>query len=309
MKTVDERTKSSARTSLPFDRLAGASLDAVPLAAGVYRFVDADGVVVYVGKATNLRRRLSQYRRARRRKKHWKMRAIVRDAVGVTIEVSESVTAAELREAELIAQLRPRWNVAGAFSFLYPCIGIGGGADSPAARAPDVPSNRARSATSLVLAYSTVPSERPDLAWHGAFRSRDLTREAFYALIRLLSLIGHSAAVRGSAPRGRTRTFEIRQLPGASEAAWTAFLRGESRRALEQLAVALLEKPRARRLAARVQEDLRAVDRFFRCEAGRLRRACDLVGDARWPIPQTDRDALFIKARRAAVGDRICHRG
>ncbi len=267
-----------------FDRRLGDDfLAAVPRSPGVYRVLDAESVVVYVGKAINLRRRLSQYRNAKRRKKHRKMREIVKSAASITWEACETELEAELRETELIQALRPRWNVAGAFSFLYPSIGFGESARGNA-----------------VLAFSTAPEERPELAWHGAYRSREITGGAFFALVRLLALIGHreKASLR---PRGtRTWSFEVRKLGKDWQARWTAFVRGETKDALTGLALALLEKPSARRDAKAVEEDLAALDRFFRHEALKLRDACARTSEERWPVPQVDRDALFLRARHAA---------
>lgn len=271
------------RVARTFDRRLGASfLETVPRAPGVYRFVGEDGSVVYVGKAVNLRRRLSQYRNAKRLKKHWKMRAIVKSAVAVTFEVCASEVEAALREQELIAALSPRWNVAGAFAFMYPSIGI---AEGP------------RKET--VLAYSTTPSERPDLTWHGAYRSREITGEAFFAWVRLLALIGHREKAPRRAKGERTWVFALRQLPSGFRQAWEPFLRGESRAPLAALVLALTERARARRDAATVQADVDALERFYRHEAVRLREARTLVGDVRWPLPQGERDALFIRARAA----------
>lgn len=266
-----------------FDRKLGDDfLASVPRAPGVYRVLDARGVVVYVGKAVNLRRRLSQYRNATRRKKHRKMREIVKSAVSITYEACASELEAELREQALIQELAPRWNVAGAFSFLYPSIGIG-----------------LSHVGHTQLAFSTTPSERADLTWHGAYRSREITGEAFFALVRLSRLLGHREKTP-LRPRGtRTWYFEVRRLPASFVETWSRFLRGESREALSSLVVALLDKPRARRDASSVQDDLDALERFYRHEALKLAEARRLVGDARWPIPQVDRDALFIRARRA----------
>ena len=59
-----------------FDRKFGADfLTGVPRGPGVYRMYDAAGGLLYVGKAGNLRRRLGQYRTARRTKKDRKRRA------------------------------------------------------------------------------------------------------------------------------------------------------------------------------------------------------------------------------------------
>jgi hypothetical protein len=244
---------------------------------------DAAGVVVYVGKAVNLRRRLSQYRNASRRKKHRKMREIVKSAVRVSFEACATELEAELRETALIQELKPRWNVVGAFSFLYPSIGLGA-----------TPQGHLR------LAFSTQPGERADLDWHGAYRSREITGEAFFALLRLAGMLGHREKAAQRARGTRTWCFEVRQLPGDWRASWSAFLRGESRAALSALVVALLDKPRARRDAAAVQADVDALERFYKHEALRLAEARRRVGETRWPVPQAERDALFIRARRSA---------
>lgn len=266
-----------------FDRRLGeAFLETVPRAPGVYRVLDADGAVVYVGKAVNLRRRLSQYRNAKRLKKHWKMRAIVKSAASITFEPCETELEAELREAALIASLKPRWNVAGAFSFLYPSVGLGRGPKRE-----------------MVLAFSTLPSERPELDWHGAYRSREITGEAFFALVRLFGLVGHREKAARRARGARTWSFAVRQLPPSWGQDWTRFFTGESRAALSALVLALVDKPAARRDAVSVQADVDALERFFRHEAQRLRDACARVGETRWPVPQEERDAIFIRARRA----------
>lgn len=272
--------------SRAFDRRLGPDfLASVPRVPGVYRMLDDAGVVVYVGKAVNLRRRLSQYRNATRRKKHKKMREIVKSASSVVFETCESELEAELREQVLIQTLTPKWNVAGAFSFLYPCIGLGESARG-----------------GIVLAFSTSPSERPDLRWHGAYRSREITGEAFFAWVRLAALVGHREKSPRRAKGERTWCFELRRLPSAWATSWERFLRGESRTPLSELSLALLDKASARRDAAAVADDLRALDRFFRHEALKLAEAKRRCADARWPVPQQDRDTLFIRARRLVAG-------
>ena len=86
-----------------FDRQLGARfLETVPACPGVYRMHAADGTVVYVGKAKSLRRRLAQYRNAKRVKKHAKMRAIVKSAASATFTTCASELEAELLEERLI---------------------------------------------------------------------------------------------------------------------------------------------------------------------------------------------------------------
>ena len=273
-----------------FDRRLGDDfLATVPTTPGVYRVLDATGRVVYVGKAVNLRRRLSQYRNASRRKKHKKMREIVKSAASIAFEPCATELEAELCETALIRDLRPRWNVVGAFSFLYPLVGLG--------RTPDA---------HTVLALSSRPEERPDLTWHGAYRSREITGEAFFALVRLLAFVGHREKITRRVRGERTYVFSIRRLPRGWDEAWAAFLRGESRAALSTLVLALTEKPSARRDAKAVQDDVDALDRFYRHEALRLRDACARASELRWPVPQPERDTLFIRARRLAAAAPPC---
>ena len=65
--------------------------------------------LIYVGKAKNLRRRLSQYRHAKRLKKHSKMRSIIKAAERIEHEVCATELDAFLLETRLIQAHRPRW--------------------------------------------------------------------------------------------------------------------------------------------------------------------------------------------------------
>jgi hypothetical protein len=95
----------------------------------------------------------------------------------------------------------------------------------------------------------------------------------------------------------RARVLGFRRLPRGAAAAWQAFLRGESREALESLAVALLEHPAATARRAEIQADLHAVARFFDDEAVLLARAMTATGYQAYPVPQAERDPLFVLAR------------
>jgi hypothetical protein len=282
----------ASRVTRAFDRQLGDDfLATVPRSPGVYRVLDAAGVVVYVGKAVNLRRRLSQYRNATRRKKHRKMREIVKSAARITFEPCDTALEAELHEQQLIQSLTPRWNVAGAFSFLYPSIGVGENARG-----------------NVIVAFSSAPEERPELTWHGAYRSREIVGEAFFAWVRLLGRIGHREKAPPKPRKSRTWVFELRQVGPAWRESWSAFFRGESPSALSALVLALLEKTSARRDASSVEADIHALDRFFRHEAVKLAVARKRAGDTRWPIPQEERDALFIRARRTVSGAEAAQR-
>ena len=87
----------------PFDHKFGADfLAAVPREPGVYRIYDSTGGLLYVGKASDLRRRLAQYRTTRRTKKDRKRRALVRAADRIEWQTCASELDASLTEIGLI---------------------------------------------------------------------------------------------------------------------------------------------------------------------------------------------------------------
>jgi hypothetical protein len=266
-----------------FDRKFGAGfLGEVPAAPGVYRFHDAAGVLFYVGMAANLRRRLAQYRLAGRRKKERKRRALVKAAARITWEVCESPLAAALAEIRLIQTLRPPQNVASAFPFLYPYVGV------------------ATEGGETYFCLTTTPEAFPGFAFHGAFRSREVTGEAFFRLMDLLRYIGHPVPRHrcrrlGAARHSHVRGF--RRLPAGSAETWSTLLRGASREALEALALRLLDHAGARARREETHRALRAVGRFFRHEARTLARVRTATGYPLYPVPQGERDLLFARYR------------
>jgi excinuclease ABC subunit C len=271
-----------------FDQKFGAGfLAGVPTAPGVYRFHDAAGALLYVGRAANLRRRLGQYRLSGRRKKERKRRALVKAAARITWEVCESPLAAALAEIRLIQTLRPPRNVASAYPFLYPFVGIATDGDE------------------VYFCLTTSPGAFPSFAFHGAFRSREVTRGAFFSLMELLRYVGHPAPRHrcrrlGTARHSHVRGF--RRLPAGSAAAWSGLLRGESREALEALAVRLVDHAGARARRREIHEALRAIARFFDDEAAALARVRALTGFEPYPVPQQERDLLFTRCQLEPAG-------
>ena len=88
---------------------AGAFLKTVPSRAGVYRMVDRHQRVLYVGKARNLRRRLSSWLRGGSRDE--KGRALLSRTAAVEVTVTHTETEALLLENNLIKEHRPRYNI------------------------------------------------------------------------------------------------------------------------------------------------------------------------------------------------------
>jgi excinuclease UvrABC nuclease subunit len=268
--------------SRKFDKKFGKEFVAcLPAAPGVYRVFDDEGCLIYVGKAKNLRRRLAQYRNAKRCKRHKKMRAIVQKAARITWETCPTDLDACLQETRLIQELRPRLNVAAAFAFLYPMIGM-----------RVLPEH-------TLFCLTTRPDLYPEFQLFGAFRSRYFTGEAFFSLMRLLPYVGHSVPHKRlvDLKRERSYVFAFRRLPAEWPRLWENFFRGSSADALEELVFKLLENAAARKRAEEIQEGVDSLRRFWKHEAMRLASAISFTGFADYPVPQNERDPLFLRYR------------
>ncbi|MBI2635773.1 excinuclease ABC subunit UvrC [Candidatus Peregrinibacteria bacterium] len=81
-----------------------------PQDPGVYKWLDDNGRVLYVGKAKNLRKRLSSYVRSAPPLGPWK-ESFMRQIVDFDVLVATSEFEALILETNLIKQLRPKYNV------------------------------------------------------------------------------------------------------------------------------------------------------------------------------------------------------
>lgn len=266
----------------PFDKKFGPDFFAsLPTTPGIYKVFNDAGTLIYVGKAKNLRRRLGQYRNAKRRKKHLKMRRIVSEAAEIRYELHASDHEACLAELEVIQNQRPKWNLAGAFYFLYPVIGF---------------SHESRL---LTLLYTTEPGKVDGdivapLSLHGAYRSRHLSGNAFFALMELLSYVGHRNPAKKIGKHSYLYSF--RQVDEKWKVDLETFFRGESDLLLENLILTLVESATARKKSKEIQDFIKDLARFYRHEARLLARLTKALKTA-YPIPQQQRDVLLLKYR------------
>lgn len=98
-------------------------VDFLPHSPGVYRFLNAEGEVIYVGKAKDLRRRVSQYFRPIETLDR-KTRVMVGKIADLMHTVVETEEDALLLENNLIKQLQPRYNILLKDGKTYPWICI-----------------------------------------------------------------------------------------------------------------------------------------------------------------------------------------
>ena len=89
---------------------------------GVYRMLDEKGTVLYVGKATNLKKRVNSY--FNKQTTGAKTRSLVSQIVAIEVSVTRSETEALLLESSLIKSLRPKYNVLMRDDKSYPFIHV-----------------------------------------------------------------------------------------------------------------------------------------------------------------------------------------
>ncbi len=95
----------------------------LPKEPGVYRFLDVEDIVLYVGKAKNLKNRLASYFGSRKHQMN-KTKTMVKNAHRFEYTIVETETDALLLENTLIKKYQPRYNVMlkDGKSYNYICV-------------------------------------------------------------------------------------------------------------------------------------------------------------------------------------------
>ncbi len=223
---AEPNTEGAGPPALSGVALIQANLATMPGGPGVYRMAGADGGLLYVGKARNLKKRVGSYVHIARLGP--RLRRMVSETVALEIVTTHTEAEALLLEANLIKRHRPRYNILLRDDKSFPCILVTG--DHPFAQ---------------VLKHRGAQSRRGD--YFGPFASAWAVNRTLTALQRAFLLRSCSDSVfaartrpcllhqikRCSAPCvGRISESDYGQLVDEAR----AFLRGESQRIQQDLA-------------------------------------------------------------------------
>ncbi|MBX4931723.1 excinuclease ABC subunit UvrC [Rhizobium bangladeshense] len=128
--TVDWNAGSLNETGLVGAELIGEFVKRLPNSPGVYRMFNAEGDVLYVGKARSLKKRVGNYAVGRVHSN--RIAQMVRQTANMEFVTTRTETEALLLEANLIKRLRPRFNVLLRDDKSFPYILITGDHRAPA---------------------------------------------------------------------------------------------------------------------------------------------------------------------------------
>ncbi len=122
----DQSAKVSLADGIETIRSAAATL---PEGPGVYRMIDHAGEALYVGKARNLKRRVSQY--AQLGKQPSRLARMIAETCSMEFITTHTEVEALLLESNMIKRLRPRFNILMRDDKSFPFIVITGDHDFP----------------------------------------------------------------------------------------------------------------------------------------------------------------------------------
>lgn len=121
------KEKVSIAASRPFDSTR--YLERLTSKPGVYRMMDESGKVIYVGKAKNLKKRVSSYFTLADNSS--KTRAMVSQIKAIEVTVTHTEKEALILESNQIKQLKPRYNIWFRDDKSYPYIHLSSDHDFP----------------------------------------------------------------------------------------------------------------------------------------------------------------------------------
>ena len=108
------------------------NLNFLPTEPGIYRFLNSQKQIIYIGKAKNLRKRVRSYF-SKSKDQSRKLKRLMSESIFLEMTITTSELEALLLEQHSIKELKPKYNVQYKDDKGYPCIKISTTKEYPAA--------------------------------------------------------------------------------------------------------------------------------------------------------------------------------
>ncbi|QEX15699.1 UvrABC system protein C [Hypericibacter terrae] len=231
--------------------LLEAHLKTLPSSPGVYRMLNAAGDALYVGKARNLKRRVTSYTQTDRLP--MRLKRMVAETQSLEVVVTHTEVEALLLESNLVKRMRPRYNVQLRDDKSFPYILVT--ADHPAPQITKHRGARSRPGEYFGPFASAGAVNRTLTALQRAFLLRSCSDSVYSARTRPCLLY---QIKRCSAPCvGRINQADYAELVAEAH----DFLSGQSRAVQQRLALAMQGASEALdfETAAKLRDRIRAL--------------------------------------------------
>lgn len=264
------------------ERLGKSFFEELPVTPGVYKMYSRESLLLYVGKAKNLRRRLFTYRRVKPGTGSRKVRRLIRMIRSISIEQLPTEQEALLRENELIRTNKPPFNRAKKSPETYYFISV----------VPD--------GESLVFDLRMHRKKEADDYTYGAFKGHRSVRRTLGALLRQLYIMEHNISCPFRLPpqllnKLTPRHYKLMTSEPVKEHI-RQFLGGTSDRLLFEIADhARRNKLLEQFIGKLILKDMEALAGFFKRSAGRNRKIIRQLGLKSHIIPQEKLDDYLVE--------------
>lgn len=176
-------------------KLGSSVFEDIPQKPGIYRFYDENEVLLYVGKAKNLRYRLFTYKRAKSGRTSRKEAALISKIHRFEYDILDSEEEAILQENRWIREHRPEFNHANKHIETYYFITIQHSVSSLVFGLSMNPSGKLFPESEKPL-YQKLDSHLPDgtdAKIYGCFKGHRIVRTSLGALLQLLWMAEHQS--------------------------------------------------------------------------------------------------------------------
>ena len=99
------------------------NLNFLPTEPGIYRFLNSQKQIIYIGKAKKLRKRVRSYF-SKSKDQSRKLKRLMSESIFLEMTITSSELEALLLEQHSIKELKPKYNVQYKDDKGYPCIKI-----------------------------------------------------------------------------------------------------------------------------------------------------------------------------------------